>query len=74
MNDVLDTGLLSPLPFAPQAADRVGDVIVAMRGGHALLNTRAEDAARAMSWNGRHGGMTESEMIVPWLGYRLDDI
>ena len=66
--------LLGPPPFAPEAAGRVGDVIVALRGGHALLNTRAEDAARAMRWNGRHGGMTEAEMLVPWLGFRLDDI
>ncbi len=72
--DVLDAGLLGPLPFAPQTAERIGDVVVAMRGGHALLNTRDEDAERAMRWNGRHGGMTEAEMMVPWLGFRLDDI
>jgi hypothetical protein len=72
--DVLDAGLLGPPPFAPETAGRVGDVIVVLRGGHALLNTRAEDAERAMRWNGRHGGMTEAEMLVPWLGFRLDDI
>ncbi len=72
--DILDAGLLGPPPFAPEAADRVGDVIVVLRGGHALLNTRAEDSERAMRWNGRHGGMTKAEMLVPWLGFRLDDI
>ena len=72
--DVLDAGLLGPPPFAPQTAERIGDVVVAMRGGHALLNTRDEDAERAMRWNGRHGGMTEAEMVVPWIGFRLDDI
>jgi hypothetical protein len=71
---VLDAGLLGPPPFAPETAGRIGDVIVILRGGYALLNTRAEDASRAMSWNGRHGGMTEAEMMVPWLGFRLDDI
>jgi len=69
--DVLNAGLLGPQPFASKTADRLGDVIVVSRGGHALLHTRAEDGERAMRWNGRHGGMTEAEMKVPWLGFRL---
>lgn len=68
---VLDAGLLGLPPFAPEATDRIGDVIVTMRNGHAFLNTRAEDGERAMSWLGRHGGLTEAEMLVPWLGFRL---
>jgi hypothetical protein len=69
---VLAAGLLGPPPFAPNAADRIADVIAVPRGGYALLNTRAEDAARAMSWRGRHGGLSTAEMSVPWLGFRLD--
>jgi hypothetical protein len=69
---VLEAGLLGPEPFAPKAADRIGDVVIVMREGYAGLNTRAADAERAKRWNGRHGGLTEAEMSVPWLGFRLD--
>ncbi len=70
---VLDAGLLGPVPFAPDTADRLADVIVVSREGYALLHTRAEDAARAMSWRGRHGSLTAAEMFVPWLEFRLDN-
>ncbi len=69
---VLEQGLFGPPPFAPQTAERIGDVVVVCRGGYAFLHTRAADAERAMSWNGRHGGLTQAEMEVPWLGFRLD--
>jgi hypothetical protein len=70
----LDGGLFGPPPFARVTRERIGDVIVVLRGEYAFLNTRAKDAERAMLWNGRHGGLTGDEMLVPWLGFRLDAI
>ena len=66
----LDADLLGPQPHAPQTAERVGDLIVTMRQGYILLT--APEKARAAEWKGRHGGMTQAEMAVPWLGFRLD--
>jgi hypothetical protein len=62
--------LLGPLPHAAQTAGRVGDVIVTMRQGYVLLTPPEREKADKMQ--GRHGGMTEAEMRVPWLGFRLD--
>jgi predicted AlkP superfamily pyrophosphatase or phosphodiesterase len=69
---VLSQGLLGPPPFAARAADRIGDIVVVMRDGYAFLNTRAADQERVLRWNGRHGGLTLAEMLVPWLAFRLD--
>ena len=66
----LADGLLGPLPHAAQTAERVGDVIVTMRQGYVLLTPPEREKADKMQ--GRHGGMTEAEMRVPWLGFRLD--
>jgi hypothetical protein len=66
----LAAGLLGPLPHAAQTAERVGDVIVTMRQGYVLLTPPEREKADKMQ--GRHGGMTEAEMRVPWLGFRLD--
>ncbi len=66
----LSAGLLGPEPFAPTTAERLGDVLVAMRSGYVLLLEKQRESARKMI--GRHGGMTAAEMQVPWLGYRLD--
>ncbi len=66
----LADGLLGPLPHAVQTAERVGDVIVTMRQGYVLLTPQEREKADKMQ--GRHGGMTEAEMRVPWLGFRLD--
>ena len=71
---VIEAGLLGPPPFATETISRIGDVVVAMRGGYVFLNSRAAEAENAMRFKGRHGGMTPAEMRVPWLGFRLDDI
>ena len=67
----LTAGLLGPLPHAAQTAERVGDVIATMRQGYVLLTPPEREKANKMQ--GRHGGMTEAEMRVPWLGFRLDE-
>ena len=66
----LADGLLGPLPHAAQTVERVGDVIVTMRQGYVLLTPPEREKADKIQ--GRHGGMTEAEMRVPWLGFRLD--
>lgn len=72
--EALAAGLFGPAPHAPEAANRVGDVVVIMRSGYSLLTAKerktAEKKGRMMY--GRHGGMTAGEMQVPWLGIRLD--
>lgn len=66
----LAAGLFGPLPHAAPTVERVGDVIVTMRQGYVLLTPPEREKADEMQ--GRHGGMTEAEMRVPWLGFRLD--
>jgi hypothetical protein len=66
----LQTGLFGPESFAANIADRLGDVVAIMRGGHSLFSEAERPKAHKM--NGRHGGMSQAEMQVPWLGFRLD--
>lgn len=61
--------LFGPPPHALETAERVGDVVVVMRDGYLLLT--AKDKEKAQKMYGRHGGMTQAEMLVPWLGVRL---
>lgn len=72
--DALAAGLLGPAPHAPQTAERMGDVVVALKSGCVLLNTRDQERRNPYSnMMARHGGMTSAEMLVPWMGFRLDD-
>ena len=66
----LTSGLLGPRPHAPEVARRLGDLLLTMRKGHTFLTGRESAMARHM--RGRHGGMTATEMEMPWLGFRLD--
>jgi predicted AlkP superfamily pyrophosphatase or phosphodiesterase len=66
----LETGLFGPPPHARQTIERIGDVVVTMRQGYVLLTPPEREKADKMQ--GRHGGMTEAEMLVPWLAFRLD--
>ena len=69
---VLEAGILGPAPHAESTIDRIGDVIVAMRGGYSLFGTRSAEHENHSWMLGRHGGMSAAEMTVPWLGFRLD--
>jgi hypothetical protein len=69
-SEALDAGLLGPGPHAVEAAARLGDLVLTMRGGHTLLTGR--EAAKAHPMRGRHGGLTADEMEVPWIGLRLE--
>jgi predicted AlkP superfamily pyrophosphatase or phosphodiesterase len=64
-----ESGLLGPPPHSPAAIRRVGDVLVAMRQGYVWLYS--DELERPNFFKGRHGGMTATEMEVPWLGYKL---
>jgi hypothetical protein len=68
--DALQAGLFAPDGFAPNIAERLGDVIVIMREGYSMFSEA--ERAKASRMSGRHGGMTHAEMQVPWLGFRLD--
>lgn len=63
-------GLFGPPPYAPEVTARMGDVVVITSGGKALLTLR--DMEKAHKMQGRHGSLTRAEMMVPWLGFRLD--
>ena len=66
----LEAGLFGPQPFAANVTERLGDVVVIMRGAYSLFTEAERPKAHKMI--GRHGGMSQAEMQVPWLGFRLD--
>jgi hypothetical protein len=53
------------LPVAPHARDRIGDVVVAARGGTAVIRSRMERFISRMP--GQHGSLTADEQLVPLL-------
>lgn len=68
--DALASGLFGPQPHASKTAERVGDVIAIMRDGYMLIpQSNQEFMSRFISM---HGGLTADEMLVPFLGWRLD--
>lgn len=66
----LEEGWFGLKPFDSQTASRLGDVVVTMRDGYALLSRDDPHFVRQMV--GRHGGMSAAEMEVPWLAFRPD--
>jgi len=68
--DALQAGLFGPGEVVPKVADRFGDVVAIMRDGYSLFTEAERPTAHKMI--GRHGGMNHAEMLVPWLGLRLD--
>jgi hypothetical protein len=53
------------LPVAPQARERIGDLVVAARGGTAVIRSQGEPH---LSWMpGQHGSLTPDEQLVPLL-------
>jgi len=54
-------------PVAPQMTARIGDVVAAMAGTHAVVATEAEPGESAVF--GMHGSLTPAEQIVPLLTY-----
>ncbi|MGD9987363.1 alkaline phosphatase family protein [Pseudonocardia sp.] len=52
-------------PLGPHVAGRIGDVVAAMRGGAALVRSRAEPKLAGLV--GQHGSLTSAEQLVPLL-------
>lgn len=63
----LEAGLFGLPPFAPETRYRVGDLIVLARDNYTLWER--DDAPKVL---GRHGSLSETEMVVPLLAARLD--
>lgn len=68
---VLQSGLFGPLPYATETRHRIGDVVVIARDRALYLNPDEEDLA-IKRMVGHHGGLHADEMVVPWIGFRLD--
>jgi hypothetical protein len=62
----VEAGLFGPGKAHPSLGDRLGDLIVAAKGGAYLWWGRQADHLY-----GRHGGLSPDEMIVPFLAVRL---
>ncbi len=66
--DVLRMGLLGPEPYHAEILFRLGDWVAVARG-KTCLAANENDARRLQ---GRHGGLSPEEMLVPLLAVRLD--
>jgi hypothetical protein len=64
----LDAGLMGK-PVYDETPARAGELLVLPRGSHALQRTRIP-----VPLLGRHGGLTQDEMLVPLIGARLEAI
>jgi hypothetical protein len=56
-------------PICDEAVARAGELLVLPRGAHAL-----EHMAPRLPLVGRHGGLSQDEMLVPLLGARLEEV
>lgn len=66
----LQAGLFGPPEHASRIRHRVGDYLAIGKGGAQLLG--AEVRRDHLSVKGRHGSLTENEMIVPLIAMPLD--
>jgi hypothetical protein len=64
-DQLIDEGWLGGIP-TPELADRLGDVVVAPFEPTAILDPADTGEQRLV---GRHGSLTEAEMLVPLLGW-----
>jgi hypothetical protein len=62
-DEVVGEGWLGEV--APDVRPRIGDVMVACRGDHAVMSTR--DFEYETSLVGLHGSLTPDEMLIPIL-------
>ncbi len=63
----LDAGLFGAGALAPESRYRIGDWIVLPRADYTLVENR-----EVRPLQGRHGGLTPDEMLVPLIAARLD--
>lgn len=67
----LADGLWGSGPRAPGLSGRIGDVLALMRGSATLFHAYRDDAVPSDIAGGRHGGLHEREMLVPFFIARL---
>ena len=67
----LADGLWGNGPRAPELSGRIGDVLALMRGSATLFHAYRDDAVPSDIAGGRHGGLHEREMLVPFFIARL---
>jgi predicted AlkP superfamily pyrophosphatase or phosphodiesterase len=65
-DQVLASGLMGPEPFHPRLKDRIGDWVVFARGDAYLWWAEKENFML-----GRHGGLSEIEMLVPFFAFEI---
>lgn len=63
-DDAIDAGVFGPV--RAEVVPRLGDVVVAMRHNHVLLDSR-RNAAGLMGLVGHHGSLTADELAIPLL-------
>lgn len=61
--DAVDAGWFGPV--SPLAADRIGDVVVAMKGAAVVVRSQAEPVLSGLT--GFHGSRTRAELAIPLL-------
>jgi hypothetical protein len=69
--EALRAGLFGPPEHAERIRHRVGDFVAIGRGGAQLLGP--EIARSQLSIKGRHGSLTENEMLVPLIALPLEN-
>ena len=64
-------GLWGSGTTAPELPGRIGDVLALMRGSATLFHAYRDDAVPSDIAGGRHGGLHEREMLIPFFIARL---
>ncbi|MCZ6634736.1 MAG: hypothetical protein O7G87_15150, partial [bacterium] len=63
---LLSSGLWGPGPVRREFRGRVGDLVGLMRDSHAVFYPYRPDAKISELVGGRHGGLHEDEMLIPF--------
>lgn len=69
--DALSEGLWGPGRVSPRFQGRVGELLVLFRDAHTLFYPYREEARPSDLVGGRHGGLHEREMLVPFFCTKL---
>ncbi len=67
----LAAGLWGDGPRAGGLSGRIGDVLALMRGSATLFHAYRDDAMPSDLVGGRHGGLHEREMLIPFFAMKL---
>ena len=69
--EALAAGLWGPGPVRDEVPERVGDVLLVMRENRALFYPYHKGSVPSGLEGGRHGGLHEQEMLIPFFCIRL---